>query len=84
MAFRYEFYFLVLKITIYSLTALVCKILFLLLENNIHIFVLWGDTYTQHFVHNTLYVCLAPHVSTFKQWFQVYHSNNTHGSVELN
>ena len=38
MVWRYEFYFLALKIIIYSLAGLVRKISFLPLENKIHIF----------------------------------------------
>ena len=38
MAWRYEFYFLVLKTIFYSLAALLRKILSLTLENKIHIF----------------------------------------------
>ena len=38
VAWRYIFYFLVVKTIFYSLAALACKILFLPLENKIHIF----------------------------------------------
>ena len=49
VAGRYEFYFLVLKTVFYSLAVLVRKILFLPLQNKIHIFAPpWNILYIMH------------------------------------